>query len=105
MDGAAVVTLLTSVTGAGVIAAVVNGLINRRKLGADTTKVITEAAASLVGMTQGRLDTLEKEMTEVRKALRIHEPWDREAVKKLRSADPPIDILDPPPLYPDASLY
>ena len=72
MDGAAVVTLLTSVTGAGVIAAVVNGLINRRKLGADTTKVITEAAASLVGMTQGRLDTLEKEMTEVRKALRIH---------------------------------
>jgi hypothetical protein len=98
------VGILASATVAGILTAFVNGYFNRRKLGADTTKIITDAAAAVVTSTQTRLGLLEQEMGEVRRALRIHEPWDREAVRKLRAANPPIDISEPPPLYPDTTF-
>lgn len=48
MTGSDLIQLLGSLGGAGVVAAVVNAVINRRKMGADVTKVIQEAAGTAV---------------------------------------------------------
>lgn len=48
MDGNQLFQLLGSIGGASIVAAVVNAIINRRKMGADVTKVIQEAAGTAV---------------------------------------------------------
>lgn len=41
-------TLITAIGVSGVVAAIINAIVNRRKLGADTTKVFTDAAATMM---------------------------------------------------------
>lgn len=91
----------------GSVAALLNGLFNRKQLGASATKIITDAAASVTGSMTNRLKELE-DKDELREAewrslktnLFRHEGWDRKVVSKLRALDPNVEIEDPPPLYP-----
>lgn len=99
MDGSAIVTILVSLFGAGTIGVIINALISRRKIGADATQVITQAAASLVSSTTGRLEAVERELTAIRSSARKHEAWDRQVVRQLRAAG--LEVADPPPLIPE----
>lgn len=46
-DQGAIVQLVVAVLGGGTLAAVLNAIMSRKKLGADATKIITEAAAGV----------------------------------------------------------
>lgn len=101
-----IIQILTSLGIAGVLGAVVNFLLSRRKLGADASKVITDAAMALVNSTQARLDELEtfkKERenydNQLRARLARHEMWDNKVYAALTKLDPEFPIESPPSLY------
>jgi hypothetical protein len=101
-----IIQILTSLGIAGVLGAVVNFLLSRKKLGADASKVITDAAMALVNSTQARLDELEtfkKERenydNQLRSRLARHEMWDNKVYAALTKLDPDFPIESPPSLY------
>ncbi len=112
MDTNTWVTIIAAVLGSTVMAAVVNALAGRRKLGADATKVITEAAGGVVerlehenGRLQQRVQRLELEVDDMKRQrhiwhelLLIHAGWDHLAIEKLRAAGD--EVGDAPPLTP-----
>lgn len=120
MNSAALVQLVVALVGGGTIAAVINAVMARKKLGADATKVITEAAAGVatdlrkdnadlrtevatlrrqVTECEAREDRWELERREWRDILQVHAAWDHMAVTALRRAGV-SDIALPPALYP-----
>lgn len=110
-NSSGLVQVLVAIAASGVLGAVINGLVNRRKLGADATKIITDAAASVTDTMQKRLASLEskedeRDAEEVawRFTLAIHAAWDRKAIDIIRTAIPSADIDDPPPLYPSLKV-
>ena len=118
--------VLAAVLGAGglgaIVAAVITGLFSKRKLGAETTEIITKAAAGVVTNLQAEVDrqvALRKEqaeefkaamesivtehaaeMEQVRRVLQLHVAWDAIAIAKM--ADVGIQLPPPPPLLPPA---
>ena len=52
MDANQLFALLGSASLAGVLGAVVNAVVNRRKLGAEATVIITQAAGGIIGTLQ-----------------------------------------------------
>lgn len=96
------------------VTAIANGILNRKKLSADATKVITEAAAGVAAdirkdnidlrerleRAEGRIEDLELERQLSRDVLQLHAAWDELALYKLRAADMADDLPQPPPLYP-----
>jgi hypothetical protein len=55
-------SLLMGGGGAGVIAAVIQTIVQRRKLGADTASVLTKAASNLVQPLSDQIDRLERKV-------------------------------------------
>ena len=101
MDGSSTwVTILAAILGSGIFATVINAVAGRRKLGADATKVITEAAGGVVERLEkenarliSRVDLLEAEMDELkdrerqqRELLLVHVGWDHLAIDQLKLA-------------------
>lgn len=115
MDSSVLVQILGASAIATVLGAVVQGIINKRKLSAEATSIITQAAGGLVKDLQtdnGRLraenarSSLREERSRYavrrrddafRRVLDGHSKWDRLVVKALREAG--IQIPDPPELY------
>lgn len=62
MTGDALIQLLGAIGGASVVTAVVNAIVNRRKMGADVTKVIQEAAGGAVALVQADNTRLREEL-------------------------------------------
>ena len=128
MTWPAVLQLLGSAAFAAVIVAVINAVVTRRKLGAEATKIITDAASGVVERVEAdnkrlresdvrktqriadleeRVDHLEdqeraweREREDWLRVLELHSAWDLLAIAKLRGVTPPIDLPDPPPLTP-----
>lgn len=113
MDSAQVVIALLSTGSLAAIAgAIVTGVFNRKRLGADATEIITRAASSVVERIEGENERLRKEIEELKsdrailrdmieehtKVLQLHAAWDALAVAKLREHDI-LDLPDPPPMY------
>ena len=108
MPSDSVVQLLIAIATSGLFGAIINGIINRKKLGADATKIITDAAASVVTTTEKSLSDIrlreDQWETKERKwyqVLRRHEEWDRKAYWALKTQAPHVKIEEPTPLYPD----
>lgn len=108
MPSDSIVQLLIAVATSGIFGAILNGLLNRRKLGADATKIITDAAANVVTSTKQSLDEIrlredEWERKERRwyQVLRKHEEWDRKAYWTLKTQVPHVNIGEPTTLYPE----
>lgn len=106
-DVSGLVQILVAVGASGVIGAIVNGFLNRKKLGADATKIITDAAASVTDTMQKRLNNLEiredqRDAEEInwRLTLAEHAAWDRRIVAQIRLLHPEIQVEDPPSLFP-----
>ena len=101
----------------GVFVAVVNGLFSKRKLSADATKIITDAASGIVERLQqenarvmasnvllsGKVEALQIEQSNEREwrrnvdqLLAMHQLWDTQVVEIAQSHN--IDLPPPPPL-------
>ena len=113
MDSAQIVIALLSTGSLAAIAgAIVTGVFNRKRLGADATEIITRAASSVVERIEDENERLRKEIAELQadrailremiedhtKVLQLHAAWDALAVAKLREHDI-LDLPDPPPMY------
>lgn len=106
--GGTLTGILTSAVVAAVLAAVVTGLFTRRKLSAEATKIITDAASGVVAdlraeraSDQLELRGLKAENRAQANALRVHSVWDRQAYEALQRQG--IILPEPPPLYPDTT--
>jgi hypothetical protein len=112
MQSDVVVQLLGSVVLAAIAGAIINGIINRRKLGAEATEIITKAASGVVERLEAELTrisgdnsrlrdrilTLEAAEDADRAVLQLHASWDHLAVERLLEAG--IEMPMPPPLSP-----
>jgi len=118
------ITLLGGGGVAGILGAIITGITNKRRLGAEATEIITKAASGVVERVEAentrlraRVDECEAEIEAVRNAhdrdreewsaivaehtriLQLHAAWDALAVAKLREAG--FDGLPmPPAMYP-----
>lgn len=106
--------VLTSVLSSGVVVTVVNAIVSRRKLGAETERtdaekdqIVTETARGLVADLRQEIDRLKSEIAglrrdaeEQRRVLILHSAWDLMAVAKIRECKPPLELPHPPPLTP-----
>lgn len=116
------VETVTAVIGAvglsSIVAAGINALSNRKKTGADATKVITDAALGVVTQLQSRIKELLEEVQEMkareddrdrredaaRRSLMKHHEWDQQLVRIVNEHLPgKVDLLPPPPLFEDPS--
>lgn len=115
MDSETVVAILGASAVATVLGAIIQGVINKRKLSAEATSIITQAAGGLVKDLQtdnGRLraenarSSLREERSRgsvrrrdeaFRRVLDGHVRWDKLVVEALRQAG--IQLPDPPELY------
>jgi len=97
-----------------VLAAVINGIFSRKKLGADAAEAISRAAAGVVERLEAevrRQETLilkmaddhrsqraewQQERIEVRNTLAAHVAWDGIAIQKM--AEFGVTLPDPPPV-------
>lgn len=111
---------LAALTGAGVaavFAAFINGMFGKRKLSAEATKIITDAASGVVEIQKAelarvvasntlqsgqlaaqqiQLDELQRAVHAQSEALAIHAFWDSQAVNI--AAEHGIELPPPPPL-------
>lgn len=108
-DSAVSIALAVVISGTG--AAFVTGMWNRKQLGANAAKIITDAAAGVVQtMTTERvdmlvrLDALERQVGSLlrqrsadREAAILHAAWDHLAIAHLQ--EHAVHLPDPPPLY------
>lgn len=108
-----IIQLLVATGVASVIGAAVNGYINRRKLSAEATQIITQAASGVVARLEventrlvARVAALEtwQEQAQVnldnhRMVLQLHAAWDHLAMEHLLAAGD-TGLPDAPPLYP-----
>lgn len=111
------IQILAALGAGGILTAAVNGYLNRRKLGAEATKIITDAAASTVKDVRednARLrlrvehleqleDAWESERQAWRDVLMLHAAFDHLVVKRLQD-EGITDLPSPPPLYPPSAL-
>lgn len=89
------VQVLTVAGGLSGIAAVVNAVISRRKVGADAAAVLTNAATGLVTDLQAQIDELKAWKREHTRLLIEHRRWDAVVARHLKDAG--IDVPEPPP--------
>ena len=94
-----IVQVLTILGGLSGIAAVVNAILSRRKIGADAAAVLTQAASGLVGDLTKRIATLEERQRKQEVLNREHRKWDAIVVDHLKGAG--IVVPEPPTLHVD----
>jgi hypothetical protein len=113
MEPDVIVQLLGSVVLAAVAGAIINGIINRRKLGAEATEIITKAASGVVERLESEIarvtrdrDNLQERVRSLeireetdRAVLQLHAAWDHMAVQRLAEFGI-TDLPQPPPLSP-----
>jgi hypothetical protein len=102
---------LTAAGVGAVLLAVVNGLFSKRKLSADATKVITEAASGVVErlteenarviasniVLAGKVEALQTNVQLLRDAIAVHAFWDQQAFNAAKAQG--LDLPEPPPLH------
>ena len=126
MDTGEIASLVVAFGGGTVLNQLLGNFLGRKKLGADASKIISEAAASTVTMIRGEADDLRKEVIELRKQidrlqklreeddeqtrfhrrlLQDHDAWDEEVMARCATAVPVIQLRDRPPLYPVSTRF
>jgi hypothetical protein len=87
-----------------VLAAVVNGVFNKRKLSAEATQIITDAAGSMVVRLEHQVADLSSEQARQRRhqqltdeRLAVHAAWDRQA--QIAAERQGFQLPPPPPLF------
>ena len=103
-----------------IVAAAINAISNRKKTGADATKVITDAALGVVTQLQSRIQDLLGEITELKnredardrreeaaaRALLRHHQWDLRLANIINEHLPDHEhLLPPPPLFQEQDWF
>ena len=122
MSNEILLQLMLSATGAGVLGAIVNGVINRRKLGAEATNIITQAATGVVERLEAEVERKDRQsladhvriqglearfednditLRAMREALQVHAVWDHRVIVELGKHG--VMLPAPPPLMPAAA--
>ena len=116
LDAETISAILGAIGLSSIVAATINAISNRKKTGADATKIITDAALDVVTQLQDRIkdllaevedlrarqDETDRKNTSARRALRKHHEWDLELVRVINKHLPTrVDLLPPPPLLED----
>lgn len=118
--GSTIVIVLAALGIGSIVTAVVTGLFSKRKLGAEATEIITNAASSVVKTLEAQLQRSDAERREElerhevamarmalahvqerdawKKVLQLHVAWDALAISKL--AELHLDMPPTPPLTP-----
>lgn len=108
-----VLSLLGSSSVVAVATTVITAIFNKRKLGADATQIITQAAVGVVDTLKtenarlvARVDAVEVELSDARdkatawyRTLQLHVAWDHLSFQKLTELGV-ADWPEPPPVYP-----
>lgn len=120
-DGSTIlIAVLGSASIGAILAAIVNGIFSKRKLGAEATEIITKAAAGVVTnlesenkrqaaiidkMVTDHRRTIEtlmashaEEIDEYRRVLQLHVAWDLIAIGEISKLG--VDLPPAPPLLP-----
>lgn len=104
MDGATILVGLGAIGGTSTVTVFVQGMLNRRKLGADATKIITDAAAGVVttlNVENKRLDDeivdLRRENASLRRAVVAQRVYSAAAQREVNRLG---GHLGPPPSLP-----
>lgn len=84
MDSQLLLQILLSATGAGVLGAIINGIINRKKLGAEATNIITQAATGVVDRLEKEIERKSGDLANARE--RIRQLEERVRVVEAREA-------------------
>lgn len=99
--------ILTSMGASGLLVAVVNNALGRKKMTAEATEIITNAAGSMtdrlerqVQTLQDRADRHDREDLKRDRTLATHSKWDRLLAEEMRRAFPDREFPEPPSLYP-----
>lgn len=114
MNQTLVLQLLGSLAFVTLVTTIVQGVMNRKRLGAEATKIITDAASGVVASVREDNERLRNRLTELERRedewryernewlaiLRSHQSWDITAVAAVQKAIPPVHLPDPPPLTP-----
>ena len=125
MNSTTLVTILAGGGLTGVIGAALNAVVNRRKLGADASKVIQEAAGSMVEIIRKdnvelrlriseltteveamklKMEGYERREREHMNTLQTHATWDWRMEEQARTATDtagrPLLLIPVPPLWP-----
>lgn len=85
MENELLLQILLSATGAGVLGAVINGIINRKKLGAEATNIITQAATGVVERLEAEIKRKGSDLEAA--TARIRELEERVRVVEQRESD------------------
>ena len=115
-----IVAVLSSGALAAIMGALINGAFTKKKLGAEATEIITNAASGVVtrledelkrqrddmaAMRRDHADALVKQATEHaseredwRRVLQLHVAWDYIAIEKMSHVG--IELPPPPPILP-----
>ena len=101
-----------SILGSGGLVALLNALVTKRKVTAEATEIIANAAGQMtdrlerqVKALQDRLDRFEYDEQRRSVMLDVHVEWDRSMVREWRKAVPDRVFPDPPPLHLPVHLY
>ena len=99
-------TILGSFGVGAIIVTILNGLFSKRKLSAEATKIIADAASGVVEILRAEnarmsIDrtTQASEIAAIKEVIAIHAFWDRQVYDVVQAAG--IDLPPPPPLHPD----
>lgn len=99
--------ILTSMGASGLLVAVANYALGRKKMTAEATEIIANAAGSMtdrldrqVKTLQDRADRHDREDIARDRTLSTHSKWDRLLAEEMRRAFPDRDFPEPPSLYP-----
>lgn len=119
VDATAILQALAALGGLAGIAAIINAVMGKRKIGAEATEIIERAAAGVVTRLEGeiqrkdaridelqtredeleqRVSDLEREREAQRHTNQEHVAWDYVAWRELQGHGTELD--PPPPLYP-----
>ena len=119
MDGQTITAIISAVGLSSIVAAIINAWSNRKKTGADATKVITDAALGVVtelrsqiaeanakqDSSDKRIQELEYQARENLRRLNEHHQWDIELAAFVREHLPAHadKLRQPPPLFDERS--
>lgn len=116
IDGQTVTAIVSAVGLSGIVAAAINAISNRKKTGADATKVITDAAVGVVTQLQMQIGVLNAEVNTLKgreddrdqrevlaqRALLRHHQWDLNLYEVVNRHLPNhVHLFPPPPLFED----
>lgn len=97
MNAETIGLIVMAILGSNVLQAMVTAIMQRRKVSADAADALSKTALEQLSGIETRLRAAESKVDEFRRALYVHDRWDRMVLQELYALGK-TDIPDPPEL-------